>query len=327
MLEHGGAIRAAAIRYGIPERDWIDLSTGINPRSWRPPRIPIQVWRRLPEDDDGLEQAAAEYYGTTELLPTAGSQAPIQALPALRPTCRVGVFTPGYAEHAYHWKRHGHWVEELEVEAIEGQLERLDVLMLSNPNNPTGQRFWPRHLLGWHANLADRGGWLVVDEAFVDATPGLSLAAETGQPGLIVLRSLGKFFGLAGARVGFVLAEAGLRQKLREVLGPWTVNGPGRWVAKRALEDRSWQSRNADKLYAASARLVDVLEEHGLEIAGGTAFFQWLRRPDAERIQDHLAQRGILVRRFADPPSLRFGLPGHEAAWERLDRALAEIDA
>ncbi|MDS4042590.1 MAG: threonine-phosphate decarboxylase CobD [Candidatus Competibacter sp.] len=327
MLEHGGALRAAAERYHIPPNDWLDLSTGINPNGWPVPTIPATAWQRLPEPDDGLESAATAYFGTANVLPVAGSQAAIQALPWLRDPGRAGVLGLTYAEHAHAWRWAGHQVELLAVEALDAALDRLNVLVVVNPNNPNGIRFAPATLLDWRARLAERGGWLVVDEAFADATPEESLAVQAGLPGLIVLRSLGKFFGLAGARVGFLLAEPGLLERALEQLGPWTVAGPSRWVAARALADRDWQERMRMMLARSGKRLADLLKRQGLPVADGTALFQWVPLPDAEYWQDALARRGILVRRFVDPPGLRFGLPGAEPAWRRLEMALAGVRA
>ena len=69
MLEHGGRLRVAARRFGIPLSDWVDLSTGINPQPYPVPPLAPEVWLRLPETDDGLEAAAARYYGNPLLLP------------------------------------------------------------------------------------------------------------------------------------------------------------------------------------------------------------------------------------------------------------------
>jgi cobalamin biosynthetic protein CobC len=327
LLEHGGGVRLAAARYRIPVGDWLDLSTGINPNGWPVPPVPASIWRRLPEDDDDLTRVAADYYGTDQLLPVAGSQAAIQALPLLRPPCRVGMLAPSYNEHPHAWRWAGHEVVALAVDAIETAVDTLDVLLLCHPNNPTGARVVPATLADWRARLAARGGWLVVDEAFMDATPEQSLAAQAGTPGLVILRSLGKFFGLAGVRVGFVLAEAALRRRLQESLGPWTVNGPGRWVATQALADRAWQERARPQLHAASARLAQLLTAQGWSVSGGTALFQWCLEPEAIRLQDALARRGIWIRRFDEPASLRLGLPGDETGWQRLERVLAEICA
>ncbi len=322
MLEHGGRIRQAAECYGIPLEECLDLSTGINPLGWPVPPLPPECWRLLPELDDGLEQAARSYYGCTDLLAMAGSQAAIQALPALRSPCRVGLLAPSYAEHALAWARGGHRVEMLAPAEIEVALERMDVVVLANPNNPTGTRFAPATLLAWHRRLAARGGWLVVDEAFMDATPEDSLAFHAGSEGLVVLRSLGKFFGLAGVRAGFVLAWPELLGQLNEALGPWTVAHPARWAAQRALRDQPWQAAERQRLARDSLRLAELLARHGLAPAGGTALFQWVATGRAPVIQEALAKQGIWLRRFAAPASLRFGLPGEEAEWQRLEQAL-----
>lgn len=319
---HGGRLLEAAHRYGIPPGDWLDLSTGLNPHGYPPPPVPAHAWARLPQDDDGLIEAARAYYGCASLLPVPGSQAAIQLLPRLRPPGRVAVLTPMYAEHAHAWRRAGHAVTELPAAAL-AKAADFDVLVLANPNNPTGERFAPATLLALHERLAP-GGWLVVDEAFVDATPQDSLAGHDTRAGLIVLRSLGKFFGLAGARVGFVLAADDRLTAIADALGPWSLAGPARHVAKAALIDQSWQGRMRTALPAQGARLKTLLAAHGLPPTGGCALFQWLCMPHAAALHEALAQRGILTRLFAPPASLRFGLPGDEPDWRRLDKALAE---
>jgi cobalamin biosynthetic protein CobC len=320
MLEHGGRLAAAAREHGIPLERWIDLSTGIHPVGYPVPPVPVNCWLRLPEDEDGLQASAAAYYGTSLLLPCAGSQAAIQALPMLRARSRVGILSPTYAEHAHAWQQAGHEVNPLESFTPE---TGLDVLVLANPNNPTGRIVDTTTLLQWHAKLAARGGWLVVDEAFMDATPEYSLAAHAGLPGLIVLRSLGKFFGLAGVRSGFVLAWEELLQQLQEKLGPWSVAHPTRWVAQQALANRTWQAEQRLWLTEQSQRLDDLLTRHGLPPSGGTGLFQWVETPDAADIHLRLARLGILTRLFAHPSSLRFGLPADERSWTKLDFVLS----
>jgi cobalamin biosynthetic protein CobC len=322
MLEHGGRLRAAAAHYGIPLEHWLDLSTGINPQGYVLPAIPDDAWWRLPQDEDGLGAAAAAYYGTPDTLPVAGSQAALQALPRLRARCRVGVLHPGYAEHAHAWRNAGHEVVLLGVDEIEARLDECTVLVLMNPNNPTGAMFPPERLRGWHARLAARGGWLVVDEAFIEAVQQDSLAQAQMPQGLIVLRSLGKFFGLAGARVGFVLAHASLCDALRELLGPWAVCGPARFVAQAALRDHTWQSATRIRLLRDGERLAQLLGNAGLVPSGGCGLFQWVRCARAATLHGALAQHGILTRHFLEPDSLRFGLPAAEADWQRLAAAL-----
>ncbi len=325
MLEHGGGLRLAAAQGGIPLDEWLDLSTGINPDSWPVPEVPAAIWSRLPEDDDGLERAAQLYYKAEAILPVAGSQAAIQALPALRSSCNVGVLTPGYAEHAHAWQREGHRVSALAVEAIDAAIFQLDVLVIINPNNPTGADFSVQQLLRWHQQLADRGGWLVVDEAFIDVTPERSLAFYSTRTGLIVLRSLGKFFGLAGARLGFVCAQAELLAQLKNLLGPWAINAPTRWLAKAALADTQWQQATRKRLCNDGVRLYDLLAQHALEPDGGCALFQWVKTPQATSIYEYFAASGILIRLFSNTSSLRFGLPGSESDWQRLALVLAKL--
>lgn len=327
MLEHGGRLLRAARRYGIPPHRWLDLSTGVSPHSWldeRPVHLPRSAWVRLPEDEDGLAEAAREYYGN-DALPVAGSQAAIQCLPRLRPPTRVGIISPGYNEHAHAWRRAGHDVIALPPSVCLEAADEVDVLVLIHPNNPTGTRFDRTRLLDVHGTLARRGGWLVVDEAFMDATPEASLAAETHRPGLIVLRSLGKFFGLAGARVGFMLACTELRDALADMLGPWTIPGPSRQIAMQALRDVDWQRMQRARIRADGERLAGLLADAGLKPDGGCALFQWVCTDQAASLHDALARRGILTRLFEDPPSLRLGLPGPEADWNRLRQALNEI--
>lgn len=324
-LPHGGRLREAAARYGIALDAWLDLSTGINPNGWPVQPPPPSAWSRLPEDDDGLEDAARDYYGTATLLAVAGTQAAIQALPPLRALCRVGVIHPGYAEHAHAWRCAGHTVLAIAAERVPDAVSSVDILVLTHPNNPTGARFSTAQLLAWHAELAARGGWLVVDEAFMDPAPEESFAPYCPRLGLIVLRSLGKFFGLAGARVGFVLAPASLLRQLRAALGPWCVAAPSRWVATQAMRDRAWQQTARLRLVAASERLASLLARNNLPPQGGCALFQWIVTERAAALHERLAQRGVLTRLFTDPPSLRFGLPGTERAWARLEGALSEV--
>lgn len=322
MLEHGGRLQQAVIDYAIPLDNWIDLSTGINPKGWPVPPLPASSWLRLPEENDALEQAARDYYGVEDILVVAGSQAAIQVLPSLFPAQRVAVLNPSYAEHAHAWQRAGHDVTMIDERAVEELLPNIDSLVLIHPNNPTGACFSQQQLLDWHEQLATRGGCLVIDEAFIDCANDSSMAVYSARRGLIVLRSLGKFFGLAGARVGFVCAHAELLAQLRLLLGPWAVSGPARWVASRALEDRAWQHATRQRLKNDGARLATLLTRHKLPPDGGCHLFKWIRTPHAEDIHKRLAEAGIFTRLFSAPASLRFGLPANNSQWQRLDEVL-----
>ncbi|PCH60993.1 MAG: threonine-phosphate decarboxylase [Gammaproteobacteria bacterium] len=325
VLHHGGRLRQASAKHSIPLENWLDLSTGINPNGWPVPTIPPSAWLRLPEEEDGLEQAACDYYGANHLLPVAGSQAAIQALPMLRSSCHVGVLDPGYAEHAHAWRRAGHTVQPIIAHHISEKINELLVLVLIHPNNPTGIRFSVEQLLNWRAQIAERDGWLVVDEAFMDMTPEYSLVPYSHRKGLIVLRSLGKFFGLAGARVGCVCAATELLTQLAAWLGPWALNAPARWVASAAFKDSVWQSDARQNLEKEGIRLHTLLTQYGLSPTGGCSLFQWKKTRQAHALHEQLASQGIFTRLFSEPSSLRFGLPANEMEWDRLERTLMNI--
>lgn len=320
MLEHGGNLRDAARRFG--HDDWLDLSTGINPQWYPAPALAENVWHRLPETDPALAIAAAEYYGAPLMLPVAGTQAAIQALPRMRAPSRVVVAAPSYAEHAHHWSQHGHQLRQIPYADLAAAVDDCDVMVICNPNNPTGATVAPELLLQWAASLAARGGWLIVDEAFGDMTPGASVAAHTDLPSLIVLRSVGKFFGLAGVRLGFVAAHAALLRQLADLLGPWTVSGPAQQIALSALRDRDWQHAMRRQLIASGSRLQALLAGYGIG-STGSALFQWWPEAQAEQFWQHMAESGIWVRLFQHAArGIRLGLPPDEAGWQKLASAL-----
>lgn len=328
MVSHGGRLNQAARRWGIALSQWLDLSTGINPRPWPVPELPTQVWQRLPEDDDGLPGLARRWASAPETagcLAVAGTQAAIQALPRLRAPGRIGVPEPAYAEHAEGWRAAGHEVIPFDRLPSEEALAGLDALVWVNPNNPTGETVSRGRLLACHESLAAQGGWLVVDEAFIDAQPGWSLVPETGQPGLVIYRSLGKFFGLAGLRAGLVFGPPGLCDKLDETLGPWSVSHPARYLMQQALADTQWQKATAERLTADSGRLADCLRRAGLAPGGGTPLFMYCPHESPRQVADALAEQAVLVRVFDTPPALRFGLPGSESEWRHLEQALAAL--
>ena len=324
-IEHGGQRLAAAQEYNIPVHAWVDLSTGINPNGWPVPEIPTECWQRLPEDEDRLLPAAQAYYQYPSILPVAGSQAAIQTLPLLRPRTKVGILSPGYAEHMAAWRKAGHQVFPLQKNAIASAIANIDVLVIINPNNPTGHLFTIAELVQWHQQLQQRSGWLIIDEAFIDCTPELSMLQQMSGPGLIILRSLGKFFGLAGIRCGFVMAEQSILVQLKQHLGPWTISTASRFIASAALQDRSWQQQCRIQLKQQSIRLNQLLLQAQLKPEGYTALYQWVLSPNALNIHQQLAQQGVLTRVFANPASIRFGLPKDEQQWNRLARALNDL--
>jgi cobalamin biosynthesis protein CobC len=328
-LVHGGDLGAARRRFpGAPE-PFIDLSTGINPYPYPVPRLTADVFARLPSPTDAraLARAAAEAYGApsgAHVVVVPGTQIVLPIIARLVPPGRAAVLTPGYAEHARAAALARH-----QVEAV----SRLDacgaatLVIVANPNNPDGRLFARNDLLALAADLRRRGGLLVIDEAFMDvAPPRLSLAADVAGPAgsdVIVLRSFGKFFGLAGVRLGFALAAPPLARKIAAALGPWAVSGPALALGARALADTAWVERTRARLDKSAQRLDAMLSDLALPIVGGTSLFRLVQTPAANALFQHLGEAGIWVRAFAEHPKwLRFGLPGNEASWTRLKAAL-----
>lgn len=325
---HGGNLREAAREYGIVLADWLDLSTGINPCAYPVPPVPGDAWRRLPEDADGLAAIACEYYGAPRALPVAGSQAAIRALPSLLRPGTAAVATLTYGEYAPAFRRAGHRVVTLDTSSK--MLPRdIDHVIVANPNNPTTDLIDRGVLLEWHAQLAARDGTLIVDEAFADAYDSTSLAPETVRDNLIVLRSVGKFFGLAGIRAGFVLATQPTLDKLNETLGAWTVSGPARHAIQNAFADPGWQHQTRASLLADSARLLDFVRKRGFFNARATPLFVWFETARAAQLQAALARNGIWTRLFEHvaSPSLRIGLTANEAEWQRFATAFESATA
>lgn len=324
MLQHGGRLNAFVKQYNIALENWIDLSTGINPHHWPIPELPETCFTRLPEDDDGLMQAVQQYYQTDLCLPVAGSQAAIQVLPRSRKKSTVAVPETGYAEHAWQWQSCGHDVVFYTEKNIDAVVDDVDVVVIINPNNPTAQSYSPRQLLHWHQKLQSRQGWLIIDEAFIDADEGNSLIAQAHQPGLIVLRSTGKFFGLAGIRSGFVFAHKVLLKKMQEMLGPWTLTGVSRYVTKAALLDTDWQQQTKQRLAISSDKLSQLINVHSGLMVNATALFVTLYHPQAERLFTMFAEKALLVRLLDNKQGIRLGLP-EDNQWQQVSQIVQQV--
>ena len=159
-------------------------------------------------------------------------------------------------------------------------------------------------------------------KAFVDCVPKLSVAGSVG-PGLVVLRSFGKFFGMGGLRLGFAIADVPLARQIRQSVGPWAVSGPALAIGRRALTDREWIEKTQLLLEDETRKLDIVLTVGDLSVTGGTPLFRLVTARRAWSLYEFLGRLGILVRPFAASPRwLRFGLPPSESARLRLREAL-----
>ncbi|MEK9967527.1 MAG: threonine-phosphate decarboxylase CobD [Ferrovibrio sp.] len=329
---HGGDLSGLRGAYGGA---WIDLSTGINPFAWPLPALPPESWTRLPGVDDmaGLLRAARQAYGAPAgagIVAVPGTQAAIQMLPRLfvRPQgapVRIGILGPTYAEHAHVWRSMGHQV--VDIDGVPGSLRDLDILLVVNPNNPDGRGLGLPLLRRWQAELNARGGWLILDEAFADVVPDVSLCGDAGQSGLVILRSFGKFFGLAGLRLGFVLGPEIVAEAIRTAAGPWAVSGPALAIGTAALLDTGWQERMRADLQLRARRFDLLMRDRGIHVLGGTALFRLAKIENAVRFATALQQQGIHVRVFGFNPNwIRFGLPADEAEfWRRFDLVLKDL--
>ncbi|MBM3611358.1 MAG: threonine-phosphate decarboxylase [Alphaproteobacteria bacterium] len=319
MRDHGGDLDRARAAYG--DGDWIDLSTGINRAPWPLPALPARAWTALPTAADlaALEEAAARAYGATgPVVALAGAQAAIQLVPRLSAPGRAAVLTPSYNEHASTLSAQGWMVSPApDLDAMAGA----DLAVVVNPNNPDGRSWQPEALAG----LARRVGRLVVDENFADPEPGLSLAPSLAELGerVVILRSFGKFYGLAGVRLGFALAGRETAARLRTLAGPWAVSGPALAIGAVALADADWQAATAQHLHADSARLQALAAQAGWPVVGACALFVTVETGNARAAQDRLARARIWTRAFPYSRGwLRLGLPGSEGEWARLADAL-----
>jgi cobalamin biosynthetic protein CobC len=317
--EHGGDLGAVRQRFPDAPRPWIDLSTGINPVPYPVSDLPAVAWTRLPMHAALLTllAAAARRYGVDDpmaLVAAPGTQALIQLLPKLVPASRVAVLGRTYAEHELCWRRGGHDVTVVsDLEAAAGA----DVVVIVNPDNPTGRLMPSPELLAVRASL------LVVDEAFIDLLPAEMSLARNLPGNAIVLRSFGKTYGLAGVRLGFAVAPPHLAALLREELGPWAVSGPALEIGRRALEDDAWLQAAATRLAKDRKRLDALLLAAGFTLCGKTPLFRSADHPKAQQLIEGLGRHGIHVRAFADRPTwLRFGIPTGEEAFCRLAAAL-----
>ncbi|GGX44417.1 threonine-phosphate decarboxylase [Tateyamaria omphalii] len=309
VRDHGGGLDEAIAQYGGQRSGWIDLSTGINPQAYPVPPVAQDAWTALPDTGAAtrLTKAARRFWSIpngADVLATPGASAIIAQIPRLASVGTVRIKPPTYNEHAAAFAGHG-WTVCNDAQA--------DACVLVHPNNPDG------HL--WTAPDAN-AKLTVIDESFCDVTPDASLINQATQPGTLVLKSFGKFWGLAGLRLGFAIGDPALIKRLAEMLGPWPVSGIALDIGAAALEDTDWAAETRARLSADAARLDTLMTARGADFVGGTSLFRLYDVGDAAAFQQHLARAHIWSRIFPYSTRwLRLGLPAAQD-WARVEAAL-----
>ncbi|UGV27564.1 threonine-phosphate decarboxylase [Rhodopseudomonas boonkerdii] len=326
-MKHGGDLTQAMAEFGGAADEWLDLSTGINPWPWPMRKLPDSAWQRLPSraDEQALLAAARSAYRVPDgagIVAANGTQALIQLLPRLATDGAVAIVGPTYSEHSAAWSDAGHPIAAI------GNLAELPAhvthAVIVNPNNPDGRIVEPDRLVEIAVVLQRRGGWLVIDEAFADVESGISAVASCGKLPVVILRSFGKFYGLAGIRLGFAITTPDLAHRIHALLGPWAVSGPALYVGTKALNDAPWAMQTRVRLAAQAIKLDGVLLKAGFDVVGGTSLYRFARHPAALALHRRLAQKRIWCRSFDwSRDMLRFGLPHDAEALDRLAAALA----
>ncbi len=307
--DHGGGLDTAIARYRGSRADWLDLSTGINPVPYPVPDLPADAWSTLPDTDaaNRLVTAARSFWGVPAgagLLAAPGLSALIAKIPSLTPAATVRIDAPTYNEHAAAFRAYGWRLGT----------DRPSARVVVHPNNPDGAL--------WSGDHAENSDLVVIDESFCDTCPEQTHIAKAATPGTLVLKSFGKFWGLAGLRLGFAIGDPNLIARLADMLGPWPVSGPALTIGAKALSDRAWADRTRVRLTRDSAQLDGLLTGAGAQVTGGTPLFRLYRVDDAATWQHRLANHHIWSRIFPYSTTwLRLGLPP-PAGWDRLQTAL-----
>lgn len=306
--DHGGGLDAAVARHGGARGDWMDLSTGINPVPYPLPALSPRDWTALPDREarDALIRAARGFWNVPDgaaILAAPGASSLIARIPALAPAGRVHIPAPTYNEHAAAFAAHGWTAAGPDA----------DARVIVHPNNPDG---------AWYDAGDVTAQLTIIDESFCDVAPERSLVELSARGDVVVLKSFGKFWGLAGLRLGFAIGPRPLIERLAELLGPWPVSGVALRVGAAALCDTDWAAATRDRLAREAARLDRLMTGAGAHVAGGTSLFRLFEVDDAAAWQARLAERHVWSRIFPYSDRwIRLGLPDPDR-WEQLEHAV-----
>ena len=309
--DHGGGVDTAIQHYGGVRKNWLDLSTGINPNPYPIPDIPAHYWHNLPDEAPKarLLEAAREFWNVPKevvIVPASGVSAIIAMLPSLAACSQVSILNPTYNEFSAAFRGYNWDVRE-----------KAPVQVRIHPNNPDGRLFARTEIEDTHDQLT------IIDESFCDICPENSLVDLAQKHNHIILKGTGKFWGLAGLRLGFAIAAPDLAHKITQQLGPWNISGPAQYIGQKVLSDTNWAQATRAELAVMTEQLRDVLVQNDLTILGGTDLFQLAETTDAKSLHHHLCQNHILTRIFPYSDKwIRLGLPANETDLARLNDAL-----
>lgn len=329
QIQHGGALDRAIATYGGERDDWLDLSTGINPNPCTLPSIPVELWNRLPEEYllESCIDAARQFYDIPnhiQIVAAPGTQALIQLLPSVVRPQRSWIVGPTYGEYERVLSSNSQVVVAPDLPETVGDI---DLIVVGIPNNPDGRVFDFDRLFALAQEIQVRGGMILVDAAFGDVLSAEQRMAlsKCASNGIVVFRSFGKFFGLAGLRLGFAVGDTRVLCEFRSALGPWAVSGPALFIGQSAMSDTSWIDGARAQLNDMRIQLEKLLKRHGLNIIGATDLFVTASTSESASLSKFLARKHILARSFeVNPEWIRFGVPASAKELQRLEKVLAQ---
>ena len=309
QCDHGGRLDAAIAIYGGTREDWLDLSTGINPHPYPLPKLFEQDWNNLPDQEASIALCAAartfwNIPAQADVLAVPGCSAAIAQIPSLRPSGTAKIDRCTYNEHAAAFRYHG-W-------STQAELSHPDARVIVHPNNPTGEVY----------QQPKPSSLTIIDESFCDTTPDQSHIESAASSNHIILKSFGKFWGLAGLRLGFAVGDPKLIENLRQAIGPWPVSGIALRIGTKALRDTAWAAETRARLFADAARLDGLIDPEGTRAIGACPLFRTYNVENAKEMQNRLANFHIWSRVFSYNPNwIRLGMPTL-SGWDKLEAAI-----
>lgn len=332
-MKHGGNKNEAARAYGIEPAEMIDLSTGISPNPYplSLSQLDLSDLIELPQEDKAaslknIMRKAWSVPDSAEIALASGSGALISLIPHIHKGDMRQVYCPepAYSEHPMAWQRAGFRMIPYEAGTIpEIYLNKTAAIIAVQPGNPMGHCASPDAWLELMEKAAAHKVMIIMDEAFIDLMPEQSLVPYLGRKGLIVIRSFGKFYGLAGVRLGAAIGHPDDITALEDLLGPWPVSAMAVQFAAEAMSDHGWADDQRDWCATQMASLKKELMARGITIIGGTDLYVLIEIEDAKTLQDKLARAGFWTRIFEHYPNwMRLGLARDDAATTRFLKAL-----